>query len=68
MHRDNPAYFEEFFGPVVQVYAVKADDEIVELANDSNYGLSGVVFSHDVERAKISLRASRRALCGSIRF
>ncbi|MFJ5295467.1 NAD-dependent succinate-semialdehyde dehydrogenase [Pseudomonas sp. NPDC088368] len=50
--RDNPAYFEEFFGPVAQIYVVKTDDEIVELANDSNYGLSGVVFSKDIERAK----------------
>lgn len=29
--RDNPAYFEEFFGPVAQVYVVKNDDEVVKL-------------------------------------
>lgn len=50
--RDNPAYFEEFFGPVAQVYIVKSDDEAVELANDSRYGLAGVVFSQNIERAK----------------
>jgi succinate-semialdehyde dehydrogenase/glutarate-semialdehyde dehydrogenase len=50
--RDNPAYFEEFFGPVAQVYIVKSDDEIVELANDSRFGLAGAVFSKDIERAK----------------
>ncbi|MDN7806171.1 aldehyde dehydrogenase family protein [Burkholderia gladioli] len=50
--RDNPAYFEEFFGPVAQVYVVKNDDEAVELANDSRYGLAGAVFSRNIERAK----------------
>ncbi|MEP7455044.1 NAD-dependent succinate-semialdehyde dehydrogenase [Phyllobacterium sp. SB3] len=50
--RDNPAYFEEFFGPVAQIYVVQNDDEIVELANDSRFGLAGVVFSQDIERAK----------------
>ncbi len=50
--RDNPAYFEEFFGPVAQVYVVKNDDKAVKLANDSHYGLGGAVFSKDIERAK----------------
>jgi succinate-semialdehyde dehydrogenase/glutarate-semialdehyde dehydrogenase len=50
--RDNPAYFEEFFGPVAQIYVVKSDDEIVELANDSHFGLAGAVFSKDIDRAK----------------
>jgi succinate-semialdehyde dehydrogenase / glutarate-semialdehyde dehydrogenase len=50
--RDNPAYFEEFFGPVAQIYVVKNDDEIVELANDSRFGLAGAVLSKNIERAK----------------
>ena len=50
--RDNPAYFEEFFGPVAQIYVVKNDDEAIALANDSHYGLGGAVFSQDIERAK----------------
>ncbi|HCT4438978.1 TPA: NAD-dependent succinate-semialdehyde dehydrogenase [Klebsiella aerogenes] len=50
--RDNPAYFEEFFGPVAQIYVVKDDDEAIALANDSHYGLGGAVFSQDIERAK----------------
>lgn len=50
--RDNPAYFEEFFGPVAQLYVVDNDDEAVALANDSHYGLGGTIFSGDVERAK----------------
>lgn len=50
--RDNPAWFEEFFGPVAQVYVVKNDNEAVALANDSHYGLGGSIFSSNIERAK----------------
>lgn len=50
--RDNPAYFEEFFGPVAQVYVVKDDEEVVKLANDSHYGLGGAVFTQNIERGK----------------
>lgn len=50
--RNNPAYFEEFFGPVAQVYVVKDDEAAVTLANDSRFGLGGSIFSGDVDRAK----------------
>jgi succinate-semialdehyde dehydrogenase/glutarate-semialdehyde dehydrogenase len=46
------AYREELFGPAAVVYRVKDEDEAVALANDSDYGLSAVVYSGDVERAK----------------
>ena len=52
IERSNPAYFEEFFGPVAQLYVVADDDAVVALANDSNYGLGGTIFSGNVERAK----------------
>ena len=45
------AYGEELFGPVAVVYAVSSDDEALELANDTPYGLGGAVFSSDPERA-----------------
>ena len=48
--KSNPAYYQEFFGPVGQIYQVADDDAAIELANDSNYGLSGVLFSGDLER------------------
>lgn len=51
--RQNPAYFEEFFGPVAQLYVVDSDDdEAVAVANDSHYGLGATIFSGNVERAK----------------
>ncbi len=48
--KENPAYYEEFFGPVGQVYAVSSEQEAIDLANDSNYGLSGVVFAGSYEK------------------
>ena len=50
--RDNPAYFQEFFGPVAMVHVAKDDDEIVRLANDSHYGLGGSIFAGDIDRAR----------------
>ena len=45
------AYREELFGPVAVVYKVSGDDEALALANDTDYGLGGAVFSADPERA-----------------
>jgi aldehyde dehydrogenase (NAD+) len=43
---------EEIFGPVLSVIGFDGDDEAVRIANDSIYGLSGVVFAADLDRAK----------------
>jgi succinate-semialdehyde dehydrogenase/glutarate-semialdehyde dehydrogenase len=49
---DMRAYREELFGPVAVVYSVTSDDEALTLANDSDYGLGGAVFSTDTKRAE----------------
>ncbi len=49
---DMRAYREELFGPVAVVYKVTTDEEALTLANDTDYGLGGAVFSSDPERAK----------------
>jgi succinate-semialdehyde dehydrogenase/glutarate-semialdehyde dehydrogenase len=49
--RDNDAYTEEFFGPVASVYRVGSEDEAVELANDTPYGLGSYVYTDDKEQA-----------------
>ena len=50
--RDNPAFYQEFFGPVAQVYVVRDDDELVALANDSHFGLGGAVFTRDIAHGR----------------
>ena len=48
---DNDAYHEEFFGPVAAVYRVATEEEAVQLANDTPYGLGSYVFTNDPEQA-----------------
>ena len=48
----NPAFRQEFFGPVALFFRVKDEDEAVALANDSDFGLGGSVFTKDVARGE----------------
>jgi succinate-semialdehyde dehydrogenase / glutarate-semialdehyde dehydrogenase len=49
---DNPAYKQEFFGPVALIFPAKDEEEAIAIANDSPFGLGGSVYSKDIERAK----------------
>jgi succinate-semialdehyde dehydrogenase/glutarate-semialdehyde dehydrogenase len=49
---DNPAYSQEFFGPVALFFRVPDEAAAVKLANDSPFGLGGSVFSQNIERAR----------------
>ena len=60
---DNPAYKEEFFGPVALFFRVADEDAAVALANDSPYGLGGSVFTQDIERGK---RVARKIDTGMV--
>ena len=60
---DNPAYREEFFGPVALMFPVANEDAAVALANDSPFGLGGSVFTKDIERGK---RVARRIDTGMV--
>jgi benzaldehyde dehydrogenase (NAD) len=46
------AFDEEIFGPVVPITTFRTDDEAVELANASEYGLAAAVASADLARAQ----------------
>jgi succinate-semialdehyde dehydrogenase/glutarate-semialdehyde dehydrogenase len=48
----NPAFRDEFFGPVVAFYRVANEDAAVALANDSDFGLGGSVFTRDTTRGE----------------
>jgi succinate-semialdehyde dehydrogenase/glutarate-semialdehyde dehydrogenase len=49
---DNPAFLEEFFGPVALFFPVKNEEEAIALANNSEFGLGGSIFTKDIEHAK----------------
>ena len=59
----NPAYRQEFFGPVALFFRVADEDAAVALANDSPFGLGGSVFTKDTERGK---RVARRIETGMV--
>ncbi|WP_040796953.1 succinic semialdehyde dehydrogenase [Nocardia higoensis] len=54
---------EETFGPVVSIYKVASEDEAVEAANDTPYGLNASVWTKDAERGR---RVAARIQAGSV--
>ena len=53
---------EEIFGPVLSVTPFRNEEEAVEIANDTPYGLSAQVFTEDAKRAERVVRQLRAGM------
>ena len=62
VHNDMRVAREEIFGPVLVVIRYDNEEEAIAIANDSEYGLGGTVFTRDVEHG---LDIARRVETGS---
>jgi len=60
---ENPAYREEFFGPVASLYRVSGEEEAIEVANATDFGLGSYVWTTDPEQA---LRVADRLETGMV--
>lgn len=58
-----PAYDEELFGPVASIISAKNEEEAIEIANDSVFGLGAGIFSSNEQRAEEI--AARKLQAGS---
>lgn len=57
-------YYEEFFGPVVQIFKVDSDEEALELANNTPYGLGSTVLANEVGRAEAFAEGLQAGMVG----
>jgi len=58
---ENPAFVEEIFGPVVSLSRFRDEEEALALANSSDYGLGGAIWTEDIRKA---FRVAGRLRCG----
>jgi succinate-semialdehyde dehydrogenase/glutarate-semialdehyde dehydrogenase len=55
---------EETFGPMIPIFAFDTEDEVLEKANDSDYGLASYLFTRDLDRAMRIGRRIEAGMCG----
>lgn len=52
IHDDMPVFCDETFGPVAVVISFKTDDEAIQIANNTRFGLGASIWTRDIEKAK----------------
>ncbi|KAM0710716.1 hypothetical protein Q7P35_001454 [Cladosporium inversicolor] len=60
---DSPVVKEEIFGPVVVINTFETEDEVIEKANDTEFGLYAALYTKDLERA---IRVSKKLESGMV--
>ncbi|KAF2708028.1 aldehyde dehydrogenase [Pleomassaria siparia CBS 279.74] len=63
VNKDMELYHAESFGPSVSIIEISTDDEAIEIANDTEYGLTGAVFTENLARG---LRIARQIESGAV--
>ncbi|MEL6236508.1 MAG: aldehyde dehydrogenase family protein, partial [Pseudomonadota bacterium] len=59
---DMTVWREEIFGPVLSITPFDSEDQAIEMANDTAYGLTNYIQTQDVDRARRSARALRSGM------
>lgn len=61
--KEMDVYYTESFGPMVSLIGVDSDEEAIDIANDTEYGLSGAVFTESLARG---LRIAKEVESGAV--
>ena len=61
--KDAPVFFEETFGPVMIAIPFSSEQEAIELANDTRFGLGASIWTRDVSKAK---RIAQQVQAGAV--
>jgi aldehyde dehydrogenase (NAD+) len=61
--REMLVYDEESFGPIIPLYAFKDEESAINMANDSQFGLSASIWSQDIKRC---IRVAKKIKTGNI--
>ena len=64
VREDMTVYREETFGPVAPVITYEDPDEVIDLANDTNYGLAAYVYTRDIGVAMRAFEGLRFGIIG----